>query len=228
MKQLNLPNNQHKTITTRKIMKLRKIKKITKRKTKRKTKIPKAPNANSDHGIKREKKKIKKNETDSVLNKIQQIKQRVISLRDKINILMNGSENQTNNGTNMHSYNINDSNGNESNPQNRNTNNYTQNSMHFHLHIPLNDSDDYSFRFSRSRERANQEVIKEIKKKLTKIRFNESVLSNGNNGSCNICYEVFKNNQNVYSLPCHHLFHIHCLNKEINYRQKCPICRNEL
>ena len=224
MKQLNLPLNQHKTITTRNIMELRKIKKIIKRKTK----IPKAPNVNSDHGIKREKKKIKKNEAYSVLNSIQQIKQRVNLLREKINILINGSENPTNNGTNMHSYNINDSNGNESNPQNRNTDNNNQNSMHFHLHIPLNDSDDYSFRFSRSRERANQEVINEIKNKLTKIRFNESVSSNGNNECCNICYEDFKNNQNVYSLPCHHLFHLHCLNKEIKYRQKCPICRNEL
>ena len=220
MKYFNFPLNQHKTIKTRKIMKLRKIKK-------RKTKVPKEPIANCDHGKKTEENKIKKNESNSGKSSIEQISQRLNLLREKINILINRRENPTNNEANIHSCNINNSNGNEFNPQNRNTNDNNQNIMHFHFDIPLNDSDDYSFIFSRSRERANQKAIKNIKDKLTKIRFNKSVSSN-NSECCNICYEDFKNNQNVYSLPCHHLFHVNCLNKEITYRQKCPLCRIEL
>jgi hypothetical protein len=78
------------------------------------------------------------------------------------------------------------------------------------------------------RQRNNHNKIKSIKNKLNRIKFKKSVFSNGNRETCIICYEDFKNNQNVYNLPCSHIFHVHCLNKEIKYRQKCPMCRNEL
>ena len=83
-------------------MKLRKIKK-------RKTKVPKAPIDNCDHGKKKEENKIKKNESNSGLSSIEQISQRLNWLREKINILMNGRENPTNNEANIHSCNINNS-----------------------------------------------------------------------------------------------------------------------
>ena len=96
MKQLNLPLNQHKTITTRKKKKLRKIKK-------RKTKASKTPIANNDHDIKREEDLIKKNQSNSGIKSIQQIKQRLGLLRAELKKYINGSENPTNNGTNIHS-----------------------------------------------------------------------------------------------------------------------------
>ena len=225
MKQIKLSLNQNKTITTRKIMKLRKIKKINKRKIK--TKVPKAPIANSDHGIKREEDKDKKNKSHFGTNPFQQIIQRLIHLREEIYKCRYGIDNPTN-GSNIPLNNINNSNRNEFNPQNRNDNNNNRNIMHFHLDIPLNDSYDYSFNFSRLRERTNQKAIQNIKNKINKIRFNKSVSSNESSECCSICCEDFKNNQNVYSLPCHHLFHVHCLNKEIKFRQKCPMCRIEL
>ena len=219
MKQIKLSLNQNKTITTRK------IKKINKRKIK--TKVPKAPIANSDHGIKREEDKDKKNKSHFGTNPFQQIIQRLIHLREEIYKCRYGIDNPTN-GSNIPLNNINNSNRNEFNPQNRNDNNNNRNIMHFHLDIPLNDSYDYSFNFSRLRERTNQKAIQNIKNKINKIRFNKSVSSNESNECCSICCEDFKNNQNVYSLPCHHLFHVHCLNKEIKFRQKCPMCRIEL
>lgn len=113
-------------------------------------------------------------------------------------------------------------------PQNRNTNNSNSNSnrniMHLHLDIPFDISNDFSFRLSR----IERTEIRNIKTKLPKKKFRKSESSDGNSEKCIICYEDFKNNQNVYSLPCHHLFHVHCLNKEIKFRQKCPTCRNEL
>ena len=214
MKYFNFPLNQHKTIKTRKIMKLRKIKK-------RKTKVPKEPIANCDHGKKTKENKIKKNESNSGISSIEQISQRLNLLREKINILINGRENPTNNGANIHSCNINNSNGNEFNPQNGNANNNHPNMMHLLLYDLFHNFDDFSFRINRTE-------IRNIKKKLTKIKFKNTESSSGNGEKCIICYENFKKYQKIYSLPCHHLFHINCLNKEIKYRQKCPICRKEL
>ena len=77
----------------------------------------------------------------------------------------------------------------------------------------------------RERERIKRTAFKNLKKKLTRIRFKKSVSSNGNSECCPICCEDFKYYQNLYSLPCHHLFHISCLNQEIKYRKKCPMCR---
>ena len=96
--------------------------------------------------------------------------------------------------------------------------------MNFHFNFPILDFDDYYFRFPR----ISRTAIRNIKNKLTKIRFRRSLSSNGNCERCIICCEDFKNYQNVYNLPCHHLFHVQCLNKEIKYRQKCPMCRKEL
>ena len=219
MKKINLPLNQHKTFTTRKIMKLRKIRKIKKIKTK----VPKAPIANSDHGIKREEDKNKKNKSNFGTNSLQQIIQRLNHLREEIYKCTNGIENPTNNGSNIPLNKINNSNRNEFNPQNgndNNNNNNNRNIMHFHLDIPLNDSYGHSFNFSSLRERTNQKEIQNINNKINKIRFKKSVLSNGSNEYCPICFEDFKNNQNVYSFPCHHLFHVHCLNKKIKFWQE--------
>lgn len=282
MKQIKFPLNQLKTITTRKILKLRKIKKRA---------------TNCVHGIKRVKNKTKKNDSKSGKNSIQQIKQRLISLMDKINKYVNRTnepatsenntnidnqtnyitlcdnstvqkkpfspsiapflifsdanfynmydisfsdpeqdnnlseliiENQANDRNNIPLFDMNNSNTNEFSPQNTNANNNNLNMIHF----------DYDFARHRDllsiptyrgrRRRINSTQIREIKKKLTKIRFKKSIASNGNSEKCSICFEDFQNNQKVYSLPCHHLFHIRCLGKEINYRQKCPICRKEL
>ena len=134
------------------------------------------------------------------------------------------TENPTNNEHRIPLNNINNSNGNGFNPQNRNTNNNNPNIMHFHFNFPNLDFDDYFFRFPR----ISRTEIRNIKNKLTKIRFRRSLSSNGNCERCIICCEDFKNYQNVYNLPCHHLFHVQCLNKEIKYRQKCPMCRKEL
>ena len=281
----------------------------------RKIKVSKASKANCDLSIKRFEYKIKKNESNSGDNSIQQIIQRENALREEINIYRNRSdepaanngdnninnqtnkftlydrfsnqnenfspfipprlsslpeepdlnflprhynsfpdfliendldseildfptiisiqnnhlneiiiENPTNDGNNIRFFDINSSNRNEFNPQNRNTNNNNPNIMDFHSNFQYDDSDRYLLRLSR----INGIAIKNIKKKLTKIKFKKSISSNGNSEKCIICYEDFKNYQNVYSLPCHHLFHVHCLNREIKYRQKCPICRNEL
>ena len=138
------------------------------------------------------------------------------------------STNQSNNQLNLRS---NDSEFYFDYPIHRNSNNQSNNQ----INLRSNDSEfyfDYPIHRNRNNPIPNSNLIpntiENIKNNLTKIRFKKSSSFNENRESCIICYQDFKNNQNVYSLPCSHLFHIRCLNKEIKYRQKCPLCRAEL
>jgi hypothetical protein len=130
--------------------------------------------------------------------------------------------------------NINSSNRNEFNPQNINANNNNQNIMDSGFEGSDLLTSFINFLLRREsreirdrREEIRRDEIRSIKNKLIKIRFTRSVSSNVRNKCCTICCEEFKYYQNLYNLPCHHLFHVRCLNKEIKYRQKCPLCRNE-
>ena len=120
-------------------------------------------------------------------------------------------------------------------PRQRNNTNQNNNQSNNQINLRSNDSEfyfDYPIHRNRNNPIPNSNLIpntiENIKNKLTKIRFKKSSSFNENRESCIICYQDFKNNQNVYSLPCSHLFHIRCLNTEIKYRQKCPLCRAEL
>jgi len=141
----------------------------------------------------------------------------------------NGNElnpqNGNTNNNNNHLLNINNSNRNELNPQNRNRNNDTNihDSILMHLLHDLILEESYDIL-----SRINRTEIRNIKKKLTKIKFNNTVSSSRNIEKCTICFEKFKRYQEVYDLPCHHLFHKRCLNNEIKFRKKCPLCRREL
>lgn len=136
-------------------------------------------------------------------------------------------ENPNNNGSNIPLNNINNSNGNEFNPQNNNINDNNQNIMQFHFNFG-SDSSNGRLSILRNRERRERITIINIKNKLTQIKFKKSLISKGSNEKCIICFEDFKSEQNVYKLSCHHLFHVDCLDKEIEYRQKCPLCRKKL
>ena len=153
---------------------------------------------------------------------------------NQINLRSNDSEfyfdyprrrNRTNQNSNQINLRSNNSEFNLDYPSQRNRTNQ--------INIPNNlrsNNSEFNFDFPRQRNRNRNltSIIKNIKNKLTRIRFRRSLSSYGNNESCIICMKVFRNNQNVYNLPCHHIFHILCLNKELKYRQKCPMCRNEL
>ena len=45
---------------------------------------------------------------------------------------------------------------------------------------------------------------------------------------CSICTEDFKDNDDVASLPCNHLFHHACLLEWGHYNTVCPMCRIQL
>ena len=154
---------------------------------------------------------------------------------NQINLRSNDSEfhfdyprqrNRTNQSNNQINLRSNDSEFYFDYPRQRNRTNQSNNQ----INLRSNDSE-FHFDNPRQRNRANRtnsDIIRNIKNKLTKIRFKKSESSNENREFCIICYEDFKKYQNIYSLPCSHRFHVHCLNREIKFRQKCPICRNVL
>ena len=175
------------------------------------------------------------------------------SIRNEINP-QNSNTNINNQSNNNNNQNINNNNQNNNNNQSYNNSQNNNNSQNSNQRISQNnnnnreinqdhdnniislDSQDFLFDilfddsiFFRNRQRiSNYNKIKSIKNKLNRIRFKKSASSNESRETCIICYEDFKKNQNVYNLPCSHIFHVHCLNKEIKYRQKCPMCRNKL
>ena len=69
----------------------------------------------------------------------------------------------------------------------------------------------------------DKNILKSIKRNLPKIKYKENEES-----KCVICIEDFKKGQTVYHLTCNHIFHVHCLNKELQKRLKCPLCREEI
>ena len=142
---------------------------------------------------------------------------------NQINSIINNNNNITNsNNNNSNNNNINSNNNNNNSNNNNNTSsNNNINEMLLNSNRFNNYDSIQNFRFRpRKKER-----IKDIKDKLTKTKFIKSL--NKDNDCCIICLQEFKNNQQIYKLSCSHIFHIRCLNKEIKYRKKCPMCRKK-
>ncbi|XP_004690157.1 PREDICTED: E3 ubiquitin-protein ligase RLIM-like [Condylura cristata] len=67
---------------------------------------------------------------------------------------------------------------------------------------------------------------------LTKAQIdNLAVRSFGENDalkSCTICITEFTEGNRIRVLPCHHEFHIHCVDRWLSENTTCPICRGEV
>ena len=129
----------------------------------------------------------------------------------------NNNSNSNNNNNNNNNNNANSSN-NNNNSSNNNVNERIPNSGLFNYFIPI-------LPLNIRIKPKNKEKNKNIKDKLTKTKFIKSLYKDQD--CCIICLQEFKNNQSIYKLSCNHIFHIRCLNKEIKYRKKCPMCRKK-
>jgi len=45
---------------------------------------------------------------------------------------------------------------------------------------------------------------------------------------CAICFEQFRDNDMLRSLPCFHAFHSYCISRWLNTNLSCPLCRTVL
>ena len=164
---------------------------------------------------------------------------------------VNNSNNHNNNnlgnninGNNINGNNINgnNNNGNNNNRNNNNGNHHTNDldfSIDFDSFLSFNDSDllggnrrrrrnYYNILFGNYNPSIQKKKLKAIKENLSKVKFKERKDGDNQEDTCAICMEKFKKTQNIYRLPCEHIFHVRCLNKELKNRQKCPMCRNVL
>lgn len=121
------------------------------------------------------------------------------------------NNNITSNYNNTNANNLNINNYTEiNNRERRNNNNYASNNLIFN-----NNPDNTK--------------INSIKDNLSKLKIKKQYLINKDNQkNCLICLEDFKYAQTIYKLSCSHIFHVHCFNKEVKIRQKCPICRRNI
>ena len=90
-----------------------------------------------------------------------------------------------------------------------------------------NDIDSFLFQNDNNNLPHNRD-IKSIKENLSKTKIIRKSLLEDNQKNCMICLDEFKLGQNCYTLPCSHIFHVRCFNKELKIRKKCPICRGNL
>ena len=72
-----------------------------------------------------------------------------------------------------------------------------------------------------------------FKLKLKKMKMNKNLFVNNDKGKnekpiCCICLRAMKINDEVSFLKCQHLFHFKCLDKWIETKEDCPICRNKI
>lgn len=152
------------------------------------------------------------------------------NLNNRINIVPNNNINNiireqiNNNNSNIirsnNSININNNNSNNNNPNNNN--HFINQNSHFHFNNII-----FEREFIRRRN-ISRKRINEIKSKLDKKTYKSSLQLDENKKQCSICLGDFKSKECFYSLPCSHIFHTRCLDKEIKYRQRCPLCRKNL
>jgi len=72
-----------------------------------------------------------------------------------------------------------------------------------------------------------------FKLKLKKKKMSKKLFINNDKGKnekpiCCICLRTMKINDEVSLLKCQHLFHFKCLDKWIETKEDCPICRNKI
>lgn len=45
---------------------------------------------------------------------------------------------------------------------------------------------------------------------------------------CPICQVQLKNNDNVITLECAHIYHTQCISEWVKYKDECPLCRSPI
>ena len=157
---------------------------------------------------------LNNNRNNNIINNNRNNNYLYSNIHNNVNI-NNNFNNRNNNNINSYINNASNINGIDNNLNRLRNLNSRSNYYHF-FEAPLNY---YSMRKIR---------INKIKENLTKSKIKNIKNLEDNKKSCIICLEEFKNRQMIYTLPCSHIFHVICLNKEIKLRQKCPICRKVL
>lgn len=83
--------------------------------------------------------------------------------------------------------------------------------------------------YDRILEESVETHLDEIFKKDDKYEINCPVIKVEEDDKCLICLEDIKKEEDVYSLPCRHFFHINCLKQSVSHNHLyCPTCREKI
>ncbi|KAF7274843.1 hypothetical protein GWI33_012490 [Rhynchophorus ferrugineus] len=67
-------------------------------------------------------------------------------------------------------------------------------------------------------------VMSDRLKTLETVLFDSS--SSAGQTTCVICLDDFKERETIKKLPCHHSFHISCIDHWLKIKITCPLCRS--
>lgn len=107
-------------------------------------------------------------------------------------------------------------------------NNYNNNLL-FDYNFLITNNDNSIFYNYNMKENEN-DLIGNKYKWLKKLKITNDILNkNGKDFICSICYEKFKEKDNIHITKCEHIFHYLCIEKAIdNNLFDCPLCRTNI
>ncbi|XP_065636931.1 NEP1-interacting protein 1 isoform X3 [Quercus suber] len=96
--------------------------------------------------------------------------------------------------------------------------------MQRQVHASITTSEEVPMRTTMGLSRYSDEKIPRFQ-----ITYKHILDSSGNGTSCSICLQDFQLEEMARSLPpCHHIFHLQCIDKWLVGHSSCPLCRREI
>jgi len=86
------------------------------------------------------------------------------------------------------------------------------------------------FRHIYRNDRKEKQLLSAAKKAISKLKtipFNSATLD-GEDDSCAVCLENYKDGENIRILPCKHLFHKSCIDPWLLNHRTCPMCKSNI
>ena len=144
---------------------------------------------------------------------------------------LSGHRNHRNNHMNNHRNNIRNNNNVlrnyinlNLNRGNNNANRTLNNNINYSINEEIEDEDDFVFDSEEWNQGVNNNIINTFP--TSKITNVDKLMEEKR--KCCICLEDYKNDDEVLTLPCIHLFHSDCIKTWTKRQNNCPICKYEL
>ena len=110
------------------------------------------------------------------------------------------------------------------NNRNNHTNRNFNNNINYLRDENIEDINDFVYGFGGEHHKVNNNIINNYP--VSKIKDVDKLMEEKR--KCCICLEDYKNDDEVLTLPCIHIFHSNCIKSWAERQNNCPICKYEL
>lgn len=86
----------------------------------------------------------------------------------------------------------------------------------------------YKFKVKRRRSAAEREMNPEGEGGILAAGTDKEQTISAEDAECCICLAKYEDNDDIRELPCHHFFHLECINKWLKINTLCPLCKAEV